>query len=149
MSQAKVDKYKEDKKRVNKFLFNFDYQHIFRDIVKNVLRSGVYYCWYRETPKKRGVQKYGMQMLPQKYCKITGYWENGILYDIDLSFLLSATVDLGLYAPIFGKYYDELFNVNSSENYKPCKSRGQKKKIKPQKFHGCITEHKNGISQHR
>jgi hypothetical protein len=111
--------YKEDKKRVNKFLFNFDYQHIFRDIVKNVLRSGVYYCWYRETPKKRGVQKYGMQMLPQKYCKITGYWENGILYDIDLSFLLSATVDLGLYAPIFGKYYDELFNVNSSENYKP------------------------------
>ena len=44
--------YKEDKARVNKFLFNFDYQHIFRDIVKNVLRSGVYYCWYRESAKK-------------------------------------------------------------------------------------------------
>lgn len=111
--------YKEDKARVNKFLFNFDYQHIFRDIVKQLLRNGVYYCWYRETPQKKGVQKYALQMLPQKYCKITGYWENGLLFDIDLTFLLSGMVDLGLYAPIFGEYFDELFDPTSYKKYIP------------------------------
>lgn len=112
-------KYKEDKDKVNKFLFNFDYQHIFRDVVKNVLRSGVYYCWYRETPASVGKQKYGLQMLPQKYCKITGYWENGILFDVDLSFLLSGTVDIDLYADAFGKYFGQLFDPKSAENYIP------------------------------
>lgn len=111
--------YKEDRQRVNKFLFNFDYQHLFRDIVKNVIRNGVYYCWYRESAKKNGTQKYSIQMMPQKYCKITGYWEGGVLYDIDLSFLLSGTVDLGLYSDIFGKYYEELFDPNSARKYVP------------------------------
>ena len=106
-------------RRVNKFLFNFDYQHLFRDIVKNVIRNGVYYCWYRESAKKNGTQKYSIQMMPQKYCKITGYWEGGVLYDIDLSFLLSGTVDLGLYSDIFGKYYEELFDPNSARKYVP------------------------------
>lgn len=118
--------FKEDKKRVNKFLFNFDYQHIFRDIVKNVLRSGVYYCWYRESAKKNGVQKYAVQMLPQQYCKITGYFESGLLFDIDLSFLLSGTVDLGLYAPIFGKYFDELFDPSSARKYVPSNRLGSR-----------------------
>ena len=111
--------YKEDKARVNKFLFNFDYQHVFRDIVKNLLRSGVYYCWYRESAKKNGAQKYAIQMLPQKYCKITGYWENGLLFDVDLSFLLSGMVDIDLYAPIFGEYFDDLFKSESVDNYIP------------------------------
>ena len=111
--------YKEDKERVNKFLFNFDYQHIFRDVVKNLLRSGVYYCWYRETPKKNGSQKYGLQMLPQKYCKITGYWENGLLFDVDLTFLLSGMVDIGLYDEIFGEYFDDLFKNRTVNNYIP------------------------------
>lgn len=118
-SDYKSKEYKEDKARVNKFLFNFDYQHIFRDVLKNVLRSGVYYCWYRETPKKNGVQKYALQMLPQKYCKITGYWENGLLFDVDLTFLLSGTVDIELYADAFGKYFDELFTPESSYKYIP------------------------------
>lgn len=115
----KSEAYKADKAKVNKFLFNFDYQHIFRDVVKNVLRSGVYYCWYRETPVRTGTQKYALQMLPQKYCKITGYWENGLLFDVDLSFLLSGTVDIELYADAFGKYFDELFDPKSARRYVP------------------------------
>ena len=118
-SDYKSKEYKEDKARMNKFLFNFDYQHIFRDVLKNVLRSGVYYCWYRESAKKNGVQKYALQMLPQKYCKITGYWENGLLFDVDLTFLLSGTVDIELYADAFGKYFDELFKPESSYRYVP------------------------------
>lgn len=118
-SAYKSKEFKEDKARVNKFLFNFDYQHIFRDVVKNVLRNGVYYCWYRETPKRNGTQKYALQMLPQKNCKITGYWENGMLFDIDLSFLLSGTVDIDLYAPIFGEYFEDLFNPQNINSYEP------------------------------
>ena len=111
--------YKEDKARVNKFLFNFDYQHVFRDVVKNLLRSGVYYCWYRESAKKNGTQKYALQMLPQKYCKLTGYWESGLLFDVDLTFLLSGTVDIDLYSDAFGKYFSELFDPESARKYIP------------------------------
>ena len=118
--------YKEDKARVNKFLFNFPYQQIFRNIVKQVLINGVYYCWFRESPKRNGVQKYAVQMLPQKYCKLTGYFESGLLFDIDLSFLLSGTVDLGLYAPIFGKYFDELFDPASARKYVPSNRLGSR-----------------------
>lgn len=118
-SDYRSKEFKEDKARMNKFLFNFDYQHIFRDVVKNLLRSGVYYCWFRETPKKNGIQKYALQMLPQNYCKITGYWENGLLFDVDLTFLLSGTVDIELYADAFGKYFDELFDSGSTKKYIP------------------------------
>lgn len=118
-SEFNSNDYKEDKARVNKFLFNFDYQHAFRDVVKNLLRSGIYYCWYRETPKKNGTQKYALQMLPQKYCKLTGYWESGLLFDVDLTFLLSGTVDIDLYADAFGKYFNELFDPESARKYIP------------------------------
>lgn len=116
----KSKEYLEDRRRVEKFLFNFDYQGIFRDVVKNLLRNGVYYCWYRESTKaKSGNCKYALQMLPQSFCQTTGYTNMGLLFDVDLSFLLSGTVDLGLYAPIFGKYYSEIFETDNMNNYIP------------------------------
>ena len=111
--------YKEDKERVSKFLFNFDYQRLFKDVVKNLMRTGIYFCWFRESAKKNGIQKYGLQMLPQRYCKLTGYFESGLLFDVDLSFLLSGTVDIDLYADIFGKYFDDLFDPDSMHKYIP------------------------------
>ena len=111
--------YKEDKERVNKFLWNLDYQRLFKDVVKQLLLNGVYYCWFRESAKKNGVQKYALQMLPQRYCTITGYFESGLLFDVDLSFLLSGTVDIDLYADAFGRYFGELFDPESTQKYIP------------------------------
>ena len=58
-------------------------------------------------------------MLPQKYCKLTGYFECGWLFDVDLSFLLSGTVDIDLYADAFGRYFGELFDPESTQKYIP------------------------------
>lgn len=112
--------YKDDKERINKFLFNFDYKAAFNSVVKNLLRSGVHYSWFRETTKSDGGnQKYALQTLPQMYCETTGYSNLGMLFDVNLTFLLSGTVDIDLYDPIFGKYYKELFNESSGNNYIP------------------------------
>ena len=114
---------KEDKERVRKFLFNFDYKKYFPIVVKNLMMSGKYFCWFREGKKDSGgAQKYALQMLPQNRCKITGYSNLGALFDIDLSFLLSGTVDLGLYDDIFGKYYKEIFKEENLNKYIPSNS---------------------------
>ena len=118
----KSKEYKEDEERIKKFLFNFDYKKYFTTVVKNLMTDGKYFCWFRESDSKKknvGKQKYALQMLPQKRCKITGYSNLGALFDVDLSFLLSGTVDLGLYAPIFGKYYDDLFKDENIRKYIP------------------------------
>lgn len=115
--------YKEDKERVRKFLFNFDYKKYFPIVVKNLMMNGKYFCWFREGKKDNGgAQKYALQMLPQNRCKITGYSNLGALFDIDLSFLLSGTVDLGLYDDMFGKYYKEIFKEENLNKYIPSNS---------------------------
>lgn len=119
-STYKSKEYREDEARVRKFLFNFDYKRHFMNVVKNAVLHGKYFCWFREGKKEQdGSQKYALQMLPQDHCKITGYSNLGALYDIDLSFLLSGTVDLDLYADVFGKYYSELFKEDSNKKYIP------------------------------
>lgn len=119
-SAYKSKEYKEDEARVRKFLFNFDYKKYFAAVVKNLMLHGKYFTWFREGKKVTGgVQKYALQMLPQEYCKITGYSNLGALFDVDLTFLLNGTVDIGLYDDIFQKYYGELFKENSQNSYIP------------------------------
>lgn len=126
-SDFKSKEYKADEARVNKFLFNFDYKRYFNAVVKNLLTSGKYFCFMRETAKKRSQdQKYALQMLPQDYCTITGDSNLSPLFDVDLSFLLKGDEDLECYADIFGKYYDRIFDKNSLNNYIPSNPLGSR-----------------------
>lgn len=73
--------YKEDKKRIYKFLDNFDYQSEFRKMLIEMLRHETVFVWFRKTKWGNKGMKCALQMLPQNRCLLTGYWEKGILFD--------------------------------------------------------------------
>ena len=73
--------YQEDKKRVYKFLDDFDYRAEFRKVLQEMMRHEVVYTWFRKTKWGNKGMKCALQMLPQERCILTGYWEKGLLFD--------------------------------------------------------------------
>jgi hypothetical protein len=127
----------DDQRRIDKFFDNFDYKAEFRKVVANCLRNEIYYTWFRDSEgtfdstgeieldddgnvKSKKRSTYTLQMMPQDYCKVTGQWENGLLFDFDMYYFLKAGVDLNSYDPIFKKYYKEMFDEKSNTpHYNP------------------------------
>ena len=119
--------YQDDVRRLNKFLSKFDYQREFKNkVIPSLIDTGVFYGWFRDssgTIKDEALDidddddvtvkrndKYSLQIMPQKYCKLTGYWQNGLLYDFDMTYFLNPTVDLQLYDPSFIKKAKTVFS---------------------------------------
>lgn len=112
--------YLADKKRMEDFLIRFDYRKEFRNVVENVLTNEVYYTWFRKVKWKNKGMKYALQILPQKECMMTGYWEKGILFDFNMAYFLNPGVDIDAYDPAFKKYFNRVFGDNETiENYRP------------------------------
>ena len=125
--------YQEDKKRVYKFLDNFDYKSEFTKVTKNTLRNEICYTWFRDSQgtfdntgdidvsneKVKKMSSYTLQMLPQNRCLLTGQWERGLLYDFDMTYFLQAGVDINAYDPSFKKYWKNTFENNSNPKYNP------------------------------
>jgi len=111
--------YEQDLKIVYKFLDKFDYIAEFKKIVKQLLRHEVDFVWFRDTmaeyedngtDKVSKTSKYTIQEMPQKFCKMTGRWDSGILYDFDMSYFTHSGVDVMGYAPFFAKKVQEIFD---------------------------------------
>lgn len=113
--------YQEDVKRLYKFFDNFNHKEEFRNILKQVMRKGVFYGWFRDTygtindnpieldyTVKRQ-QKFAIQTMPQDYCMLTNKWEGGMIYDFDLSYFLQSSVDIALFDPSFYKKFRDTF----------------------------------------
>lgn len=125
--------YQEDKRRVYKFLDNFDYKSEFTKVTKNTLRNEIYYTWFRDSQgtfdntgdidvnneKVKKMSSYTLQMLPQSKCLLTGQWEKGLLYDFDMTYFLQAGVDINAYDPSFKKYWKNTFGDNNNPKYNP------------------------------
>ena len=118
-AEWKSKEYKDDLKRLYKFFDNFDYKSEFRNILKQVIRQGVFYGWFRDsygtiddTPidieyKVKKQQKFSIQPMPQDYCLLSNKWEGGMIYDFNLAYFLQPMVDIKLYDPSFyGKFSD-------------------------------------------
>lgn len=73
--------YQEEKKKVYRFLDNFDYKAEFRKMLQEMLRHEVVYVWFRKTKWGNKGMKCALQILPQDRCLLTGYWDKGMLYD--------------------------------------------------------------------
>lgn len=101
--------YKEDKKRIYKFLDNFDYQSEFRKMLIEMLRHETVFVWFRKTKWGNKGMKCALQMLPQERCLLTGYWEKGILFDFDMNYFLQPSVDIDGFDPVFKKYFNNVF----------------------------------------
>lgn len=124
-NEYKSQEYQDDVKRVNKFLDKFDYKSEFRKVVKEIMRKETSYVWFRdsqeinnpieleddEESKIKKTEKFGLQIMPDKYCILTGYFNSGqLLYDFNMNYFLNATVDINLFAPIFKKKFKEVFD---------------------------------------
>lgn len=112
--------YLEDKRRVEKFLDGFDYKAEFRRVIEQVMTNEVAYYTFRRTQWGNKGMKGTLQLLPQRHCMLTGYWEKGLLADFDMLYFLQPGVDIDGYAPAFKKYFNEVFGDRASvENYIP------------------------------
>ena len=126
--------YKEDLKRVHKFLDNFDYKQEFKKVVKEVLRKETCYVWFRdsheviETPielyteenKIKKNEKFSLQIMPQNYCMLTGYFNSSqLLYDFNINYFLKANVDINLFAPSLKSKFKKAYDENKDMEYIP------------------------------
>lgn len=109
----------EDKKRIYRFLDAFDYKNEFHKMCVEVMRHEIVYTWLRKTKWNNQGMKGTLQIMPQKYCMLTGYWEKGMLYDFDMNYFLNPGVDIDGFDPIFKKYYKEMFLDGEFNNYIP------------------------------
>ena len=112
--------YAEDKKRLYKFLDNFDYKAEFRKMLIEMMRHEVVFTWFRKTKWGNKGMKCALQMLPQNRCLLTGYWEKGLLFDFDMNYFLQPGVDIDGFDPAFKKYYNHVFgDAQNPWNYVP------------------------------
>ena len=109
------DEYKKDRQTVDNFLTNFDYKKEFYNVLLNVLKRDSYFTWFRKTKSgNRGKMKYVLQIMPQDYCMLTGYFEKGMIWSFNILYFNQVGVDLGLWDPTLVKKY-----LDTSHGEKP------------------------------
>ena len=106
-------KYKNDYKAIANFLDKFDYRAQFKEVLWNLLMEETYYGIFRKFDSKSVLQQW-----PWKYAKVTGKFEYGLLYDIDMNYFLQGVVDLNCYPDWLKKKYKEVFSADTNA-YKP------------------------------
>lgn len=112
--------YQEDKRRIYEFLDKFDYKKEFKNVVIEVLRRETYYTWFRKTKWGNKGMKFALQIMPQDYCMLTGYWEKGLLWDLDYNYFLQAGVDIEGFDPSIIKTFNKMFGPGAHPlNYNP------------------------------
>lgn len=107
------NKYKNDYKAIANFLDKFNYRAQFKEVLWNLLMEETYYGIFRQFDSKSVLQQW-----PWKYAKVTGKFEYGLLYDIDMNYFLQGVVDLDCYPDWLKKKYKEVFSSNNNA-YKP------------------------------
>lgn len=110
--------YKKDFNAVKRFLNGFNYKAEFQKVVKQMVRSETAFYWLRNNGNKYHPQ-YTLQTMPQRYCKITGAWEKGLLYDFDAQYFYNAGVDIDGFDPAFKELLKEVWNADNWKNYRP------------------------------
>ena len=118
-SDYQSDEYKKDRQTVDNFLTNFDYKKEFYNVLLNVLKRDTYFTWFRKTKTgNRGKMKFALQIMPQDYCMLTGYFEKGLLWSMNQLYWTLPGVDLDSYDPSLKRTYQRALE-NSELNYKP------------------------------
>ena len=121
----KSEQYKEDLDKVYKFLNGFDYQGEFKKILKLMIRNETVFTWLRDNRNNIN-PKYALQILPQDMCMLTGYFEQGLIFDISMSYFLRPGVDINAYPEIFEDYYNDTFKGMNTADYIPTNPFGKR-----------------------
>lgn len=118
-SDYQSDEYRKDRQTVDNFLMNFDYKKEFYNVLLNVLKRDTYFTWFRKTKTgNRGKMKFALQIMPQDYCMLTGYFEKGLLWSMNQLYWTLPGVDLDSYDPSLKRTYQRALE-NAELNYKP------------------------------
>ena len=117
-SDYQSDEYKKDRQTVDNFLTNFDYKKEFYNVLLNVLKRDTYFTWFRKTKTgNRGKMKFALQIMPQDYCMLTGYFEKGMLWSLNILYYMQPGVDLNGFDPSITKTY--LRALETVDSYVP------------------------------
>ena len=109
--------FKDDLKILDDFCNKFNFKELFGFVMQQLLRQGVYYCVLRNDG-----DKYCLQELPSDFCKITGRFSDGLLFDFNMNwFIGNYGVDINMYPKIFKKMYNDVFSKANSRAYNPNK----------------------------
>lgn len=108
--------FKEDLGILEDFLASFDYKQEFAKAMRQMFRKGVYYTVLRSEGQKKTLQE-----LPMDYCKITGRFDYGLLFDFNMDWFNSGTgVDIDMYPRVFKKMYRDVVS-KMTKKYNPAK----------------------------
>lgn len=111
--------YKKDRQTVDNFLTNFDYKKEFYNVLLNVMTSETYYTWFRKTKTgNRGKMKYALQIMPQDYCMLTGYFEKGLLWSFNVLYFMQPGVDIDGFDPSLKQTYRRAIDAQQID-YRP------------------------------
>ena len=113
--------YKEDLKRVYKFLDRFGYKQEFRKAVRQMLRTDSAFYWFRDSQGTYDkdedalditkLRNFSLHTMPQDHCIITDYCNKSTpLYEFDMDYFTNASVDIDLYDPWFRTTFNAMFN---------------------------------------
>ena len=115
-------KYKKDKQKVEDFLTHFNYKKEFLKTVRQMMRTETAFYWLRNNGDINKPE-YTLQLMPQRYCLITGAWEKGFLYDFDMNYFLQPGVDINGYDPVFKEFMATMYKGGGVyKNYNPSNS---------------------------
>lgn len=103
-SELKSKEFKRDLAKVDEFCNKFDYRTEFATALRQIFRQGAVFDVLRDEG-----DKYTLQELPKQYCKITGRFDYGYLFDFDMSWFLNTDgVDIDMYPTIFKRMLNRI-----------------------------------------
>ena len=127
----KKPEYLADKRRAEKFMYSFNYKKEFDRVLAELLRGGKCFSWFRTNygtfndeeidaddsiiVKKQN--KFSLQIMPQKYCMLEGYWQSGLNYAFNMQYFLRSGVDIKEYDPSLMKKYIDLYYKGDEQKY--------------------------------
>ena len=107
--------YKKDLKSVAEFFDKFNIKQEFKVVMKQLMRQEAYYGIFRDDG-----DRFILQELPQSYCKITGRWDYGLVFDFNLYWFLQPTVSLDMYPRVMTKMFNKFITGReSTSQYNP------------------------------
>lgn len=115
--EYKSAKYKKDLQIVEEFFDSFDVKEAFGIALKQMLRNETFYGVLRDES-----DTYVIQELPRRYCKITGRFDKGLVFDFDMNWFLQGGVNIEMYPAIFKSMYKKAFIKPTGQGYNPASS---------------------------
>ena len=112
-NEYKSPKYQKDLDILKQFTDSFDYKKEFTLVTNELLRNEAYFC----CPRYDGT-KVILQEMPSSpnYTMITGRWDYGLLYSLNMYWFIQPGVDIDLYPPFFKKKYNDYWVKNNGKD---------------------------------